>query len=149
LAQKQFHMAVIAGPLHERALAKMIQAAVSYMRPPCCTLLHNTDCTGSPWPVLNRKVRSKLHHLFVRTAERQVKKAHWIEQRLSRVPERLEDDLLRHLCCLRSICVASHAIDNHEQSSVLRHGGGHPVLILLAPAEEADVSVVNPQEEIR
>ena len=45
--------------------------------------------------------------------------------------------------------MAAHAIHDDEQGRMLSHSGRDPVLILLAPAKEADVRVVHPQEEFR
>jgi uncharacterized protein (TIGR00255 family) len=65
------------------------------------------------------------------------------------MPKGFEDDLLRHLGSLCSVRVASHAVNYDEQCAMLRHRGRDPVLVLLAPAQESDVSVVHPQEEFR
>jgi hypothetical protein len=64
-----------------------------------------------------------------------------------RVRESVEDDLLRNLGSLRTIGMAAHAVDNHEQRRVLADRYSDAVLVLLAPAQEADVGVVDPQED--
>ena len=99
--------------------------------------------------MLDRQMRSQLHHLFVRSSEREVQEAEWIEQGLWRVPERFENDLLGHLGRLRAIGMAAHAVDDDEQRRVLGRGYRDPILVLLAPAKEADIGVLHPQEEIR
>ena len=51
-----------------------------------------------------------------------------------RVPERVENDLLRHLGRSRTIRVAAHSVNNDEQRGMLRYRGRNPVLVLLTPA---------------
>jgi len=148
-AQQKLNMAVITRPGHYGALPEVIQAAVTHMGPPSRALLDNTNGTGRARPVFDGKVRPKLDDLFMCSAQCQVQKTHGIEDRLWGMPERLENDLLRHLGCPGSIGVAAHAVDNDEQSRMLRHCGGDSVLVLLAPAKEADIRVVHPQEEFR
>src|ERR1700750_1945294 len=78
-----------------------------------------------------------------------VQKTHRVKDRLRRVPEGLEDDLLRHLGSPGSISMPAHAVDDDEQGRMLRDCAGDPVLVLLAPTKEADVCVVHAQEEFR
>ena len=66
-----------------------------------------------------------------------------------RLPESVYHDLLRDLGCLGAIGVATHTVDHHEQSRLVGDRYSDPILILLAPAQEADVGVVDPQEEFR
>jgi hypothetical protein len=42
--------------------------------------------------------------------------------------------------------VAAHAVYDDEQRRMVRDGGGYPILVLLATAQEADVGVLNAQE---
>jgi hypothetical protein len=63
------------------------------------------------------------------------------------VPKRVQDDLLRYLGRARAIGVAAHPVDNHEQCALLSNRGRDPVLVLLAPAQQAYVGVVHPQED--
>jgi uncharacterized protein (TIGR00255 family) len=65
------------------------------------------------------------------------------------MPERIEHDLLRHLGGPGTIGVAAHAVDYDKHGSMLRDSAGDPVLVLFAPAEEADICVVHPQEDFR
>lgn len=63
--------------------------------------------------------------------------------------EGIEHDLAGDFRGARTVGVAPHAVHDDEQRRMVRHRGGYPVLVLLAPAQEADVGVLNPQEEIR
>src|SRR6185437_6662258 len=92
---------------------------------------------------------AELHYLFVRFAEREVQKAERIEQGVGRVPERFQDRLLRYLSRLRAVGMPAHPVDDDEQRRILGRGYGDPILVLLAPAKEADIGVLHPQEEIR
>ena len=65
------------------------------------------------------------------------------------MPERLEDDLLRHLGCTGSIGVPTHTVDDDEQGRVLRDRAGDSVLVLFTAAKETDIGVVHAQEEFR
>jgi hypothetical protein len=82
----------------------------------------------------------------VRAPERQVQEAERIKQRLRRVPEGVHDHPLGDLRGARAIGVSAHAVDDHQQRRALGDRGCHPVLILLAPAEQAHVSEFEPQE---
>ena len=117
------------------------------MGPPGSTLLNDTNGAGRARPVFKGKVSSELDDLFVCFAQRQVQKAHWIEEGLWGVPEGLENDLLGHLGGPGSIGMPAHAVDHDKQSTLLRDCGGDSVLVLLAPAKEADIRVIHPQEE--
>jgi hypothetical protein len=99
--------------------------------------------------MFNGQVGPELDDLFMRSAQRKVQKAHGIEHGLRCMPERFEDDLLRHLGCSGTIGVAAHAVDNDKQGSMLRDCAGDPVLVLFAPAKETDIGVVHPQEDFR
>ena len=79
----------------------------------------------------------------------EVEKAHGIKERLRRMPERFENDLLRHLGCPGTIRMAAHAVNNDKQGRMLGDCAGDPVLVLFAPAKEADIGVVHAQEEFR
>src|SRR5882672_1595920 len=100
-------MAVISGPGQDGPLPEVVQATVANMRPPGCTLLHNTYGASRAGPTLDGQVCAKLHDLLVGTAQCQVQKAHGVEERLRGVPKGFEDDLLRYLGSLCSVRVAS------------------------------------------
>ncbi len=76
-----------------------------------------------------------------------MQKTQRIEQRLRGVPEGFHDHLLRDLRSACAVGVSAHAVDHQQQGGLLRHRGRDPVLVLLAPAEQADVRVFDPQEE--
>ena len=63
------------------------------------------------------------------------------------MPERLGDHLLRHLRGARAVGMAAHAIDDHQQRRMLGDGRADPILVLLAPAEQADFGIFDPQEQ--
>ncbi len=42
--------------------------------------------------------------------------------------------------------MAAHAVDDNKQGRVLGHCGRHPVLVFFACPDEADISVLDPQE---
>ena len=99
--------------------------------------------------MFDREVGAELDDFLMRASQSEVQKAHGIEDGLRRVPERLEDDLLRHLGGPGAIGMPAHAVDDDEQGGMLRDRAGDPVLVLLAPTQEADIGVVHPQEEFR
>ena len=66
---------------------------------------------------------------------------------MGRLAESFQNDLLRDLGSLGAIGMAAHAVDNDQQRRVLTDRNRDAVLVLLAPAQEADVGVVDPQEE--
>ena len=99
--------------------------------------------------MLHGQVGPELDDLFMRSAQREMQKAHGIEHGLRCIPERLENDLLRHLGGPGPIGMAAHAVNDDEQSSMLRDGTGDSVLVLFAPAKETDIGVVHPQEDFR
>src|SRR5437588_577690 len=96
---------------------------------------------------LERQLRAELHDLVVRLPERQVEEPERIEERLRRVPESVQDHPLGDGRGARAVGVAAHAVDDHQQRRALGDRGHDPVLILLAPAEQAHVCVFDPQEE--
>src|SRR3569833_88827 len=81
--------------------------------------------------------------------QREVQEAHGIKEGLRRMPERLEDDLLRHLGRAGAISVPSHAVVDDLQGRMLRDRAGDPVLVLFAPTKETDIGVIHAQEEFR
>ena len=141
-------MTVVAAARQQRAVPHVIQAAVADVRPPAGALLDEAQGTGGARPLLERQLHTELHHLLVRASERQVQKAQRIEQRLRRVPEGFQDDLLRDLRGAPAVGVSAHTVDHQQQHGLLRHRDRDPVLVLLAPAEQADVRVFDPQEEV-
>jgi len=62
------------------------------------------------------------------------------------VPESFEDDLLRDLGGACAVGMPAHAVYDDKQRRVLRYRCSNPILVLLAPAQEADVDVLNAQE---
>jgi hypothetical protein len=79
----------------------------------------------------------------------EVQEAHGIKKGLGRMPERLEDDLLRHLGRAGAISMPAHAVNDDQQGRMLRDGAGNPVLVLFAPTKETDIGVIHAQEEFR
>jgi hypothetical protein len=63
--------------------------------------------------------------------------------------EGFEDYLLRHVRGPGAIGMSAHAIDHEQQRRVLGHDCGDPILVLLAPAQQADLCVFDPQEKFR
>jgi len=114
-AQQKLNVAVIPRSRHDGTLPQVIEAAVAYMCPPGCALLDDTNGTGSAWPMFDGKVGPQLDDLFMRSTQSEVQKAHGIEDGLRRVPECLEDDLLRHLGRPRAISMPAHAVNDDEQ----------------------------------
>jgi hypothetical protein len=118
------------------------------MRPPAGVLLHQAHRAGGARALLERPLYAESHHFLVRAADRQMQEPQAVEERLGRVPEGVDDHLLRDLCGARAIGVASHAIDDDEQRRVLGNGRADPVLVLFAPAQQADVGTFDAQEQI-
>ena len=115
----------------------------AHQEAPCCTrhsaqVARGRCSSGSDAPSLTTSSCARPEH--------QVEEAQRIEQRLRGMPEGIEHDLAGDLRGARTVGVAAHAVDDDEQRRMLGHGGGDPVLVLLAPAQEADVGVLNPQE---
>ena len=107
-----------------------------------------TDGAGRARTLLDRQLSAEPHDFLVRASERQMQKTERIEQRLRCLPEGLEHDLLGHFRSARAVGVPAHAIHDHEQRGMFRNRGRDPVLILLARAEEADIGVLDPQEDV-
>src|SRR5215475_12264274 len=63
------------------------------------------------------------------------------------MPERFHDDLLCDLCGLRAIGMSTHAVDHDQQRRALGHHRRDPILVLFAPAQQADLRVLDPQEK--
>ena len=55
------------------------------------------------------------------------------------------DHLLRHLRRARAVRVPAHAVDRDQERCVLGNRRADPILILLAPAHQADIGVFDPQ----
>ena len=70
-----------------------------------------------------------------------------IEEGVGNLAKGLENDLLRDLGRLGAVGMAAHSIDHDQERRMLTGCRGDPVLVLLAPSQEADVGVVDPQEE--
>jgi hypothetical protein len=140
---------VIARTLKHSATPQVVHAAVANVRPPCRPLLHDTDCAGRARALLERKVHAETHHVLMRTTQRHVEKAQRIEERMRCVPERFQNGLLRDLCRAGALGVATHAIDDKQQSSVLSDCRDDPVLVFFASPYERDISVLDPQEGTR
>ncbi len=95
--------------------------------------------------MLERQAAAGLHDGLVHAAQSQVQEAERVEQRLRRVPERLDQHLLRDLGGARAIGVAAHAIDDHEQRGMFRNRHGAAILVVLAPTQQADIGVFDAQ----
>ena len=65
--------------------------------------------------MLDGKVGAELDDFLMRSTQSEVQKAHGIEERLRRMPESFEDDLLRHLGGPRAIGMPAHAVNDDEQ----------------------------------
>src|SRR5262249_45961182 len=146
-AQQELDVTVIAAARDHRSMPQMVEPAIADMGPPRRSLLYQADGACSAWALLDRELSTELHDFLVRAPQRQVEKTKRIEERLRRLSERLQDDLLRDLGRFRSIGVATHTVDHDEQRRLLGDRYRDPILVLLAPAQEADVGVVDPQEE--
>ena len=68
-----------------------------------------------------------------------MQKAERIENRMRRLPERLEQRRERGLGGARTLGVPAHAVDHHQEHRLLGGRHRHSVLILLAMADEADI----------
>ena len=96
---------------------------------PCCT---RHTRAGRARALLDRQVGAELHDFLVRAAKSQMQEAERIEERLRRVPESFDHDLLRDLGGLRAVGVAAHAIDHDEQGRVVGDRDSDPILVVLA-----------------
>ena len=85
------------------------------------------------------KPAPELDHFLVRPAQRQVQESQRIEDRMRRLPERLEQRRERGLGGARAFGMAAHAVDHHQEHGLLGGRDGDPVLIFFAVADEAHV----------
>ena len=138
-AQQHFDVTVIAGALQNLGLAQLIDAAVADMRPIGRGVLHQAQRAGRARPRFDAQALPELHDFFVRAAQGQMQESQRIENRMRRLPERLEQRGQRSLGGARAFRMSAHAVDHHQQHGVV--GGRHrdPVLIFLAVTDEADV----------
>src|SRR5262249_5875234 len=83
----------------------------------------------------------------VRTADGEVQEAEGIDEWLLRVLEGIEDHLLGDLRRACAVGVSAHAVHDDEQGGVRGNRHAHPILVLLAPAQQADVRALDPQEQ--
>ena len=81
----------------------------------------------------------------MRGAQRQVQEAERIEQRLRRLPEALDQRLLRDLGGALALGVAAHAVARDQQRGLLGHGDADAVLVGIASALKAEFCVFDPQ----
>ena len=68
-----------------------------------------------------------------------MQKSERIEYGMRRLPERLEQGRQCRFSGARSLGMAAHAVDDHQQHGVLRRRHGNPILIFFAMADEADI----------
>jgi len=115
--------------------------------PPGGALLDQAYGTSRAGALFDRELRTQFHDFIVSPPECQVQKTHRIEERVGRLVKGFQHDLLRDLGCLRAIGMATHSVDHDQQRRMLANCRGDPILVLLAPPQEADVGVVDPQEE--
>lgn len=95
--------------------------------------------------MLDRQRGAHFHDVVVRSPEGQVQEADRVEQRLRRVPERLDERLQRRLGSTRAVGVAAHAIDRDEHRRMFGDGGRHAVLVVVARSDEAEFGVIDAQ----
>jgi len=148
-AQQKLDMAVVAAARQHLSVPQMVDPAIADVRPPRGFLLDETNGASGAGALLDRQRHTELHDFLVCTAKCQMQKAERIEERLRNLCERIQNELLRDLGSLRAVRMTSHPIGNHQQHRLLGDRNGDPILVLLAPAQEADVGVVDPQEEFR
>ena len=110
-------------------------------------LLDQAHRAGRARPLLERQLGAEPDDLLVRASERQVQESERIKQRLRRVPEGFRDHLLGDLRGARAVGMSAHAVDRDQERGVLGHRGADSILIFLAPTEQADVGVFDPQED--
>ena len=145
LADQELDVAVVAGALGDAPAAHEIHAAVADVGPVGRITLHQADRAGGARPLLERQPGAERDHGLVDAAERQVQEAEGIEQRLRRVPEGLDQQLLRGLGSERTVGMAAHAVDHDQQRGVLGHGDGTTILVVLAPPDQARFCVLDTQ----
>ena len=68
-----------------------------------------------------------------------MQKAQRIENRMRRLPERFEQRRERSLGGARSLGMTAHAVDHHQQHRLIGGRHRHPVLVLLAMADQAHI----------
>ena len=149
LAEQKLDVAVVTAACDHGSLSEMIDATVADVSPPGRTLLHETGRARRARTLLHRQAGAELHDFLVRTPERHVQEAQWVEQGLWDLPECVENDLLRHLGSLRAMRMPTHPVRNNQEGSMFGDCRGDPILVLFAAAQKADLGVLDPQGEIR
>jgi hypothetical protein len=95
--------------------------------------------------MLERQMNTGTHDLFVRAPKREMKESQWIEDRMRRLPKRVDQHLLRDRGGPSAIGMAAHSIDYEQQGCVLVDSGNGFVLVLFTRPEKADVRVLDLQ----
>src|SRR5690606_14990312 len=148
-AEQLLHVSVIASAGDDRPTPKVIDAAVAHMSPPCRSLLHETYGASGSRALVDWQLLAEPDHFFVRTAQREMQEAQRIEQGMGRLREALGDDLLRNLGRSGAFGMPAHAIDDQQKRRMLSSRYRHTVLVLFTRSDEAEVRVLDSQEEIR
>ena len=121
-------------------LAQLIDPAVPDMRPIGGRVLHQAHGAGRAGARLDAESHPQLDHLLMRPAHRQMQESERIENRMGCLPEGLEQRRQRGFGRSRAFGMAAHAVDDDQKDRLI--GGRHrdAILVLLAMADEADVS---------
>lgn len=142
-------MTVIAGALVHLRLANLVDARVTDVCPVGRRLLHQGDGAGGARSRLHRQAGAQLHHFLVRTAQRHVQKSQRIEYRMRHLPEGLENAGASGFRRARAFRMPTHAIQHDQHRRIVGRGNGHPVLIFIPVADEADIGCFYLQRQLR
>jgi hypothetical protein len=145
LADQELDVAVVTRALRHAAAAHEVDAAVADVRPVGRVALHQADRAGGAGPLLERQLRAERDDGLVHAAQGEMQEAERVEQRLRRVPEGLDQQLLRRLCRERPVGMAAHAVHDDHQRGVFGHGDRTTILIVVAAPEEARLGVFDAQ----
>ena len=144
---KKLDVAVVAAARDERAVAHVIEAAVADVRPPAGTLLHQAHRAGGARALLERQLRAELAPLRVRAPSVMCRKPRGSNSGCGVCQKASTITSLRHLGGARAVGMSAHAVDHQQECRVFGHRRSHAVLVLLATAEQADIGVLDPQED--
>jgi len=145
LAHQQLDVTVVAGARQHPSATDVIGAAVADVREISGATLHQAQRDGGARPVLQRNFGAVAHDLLVSRAQAQVQKAQRIEQRLRRGTKPLRDQLLGDLRGALALGVPAHAVTGNQQRRGISNLGPDPVLIALACALQAELSMFDAQ----
>ena len=142
-------MTVVAGALVDEATTQVINPAISHVREVRRVVLHEAQGAGGPGPGFKRQARAQGDQVHVGAANGQVQEPDRVEDGMGDPVEGIAHRFRGQLGRLRAVGVAAHAVHCNEENGAI--GGEHlnAILVLLAIANQAEVSVLDAQGNSR